>query len=68
MLMYNNGKLREGEEGQGQAWNGFSERHVEVTTTLRVGIVNYLNSRPLAWSFLRGTVGEDVEAGGADDD
>jgi len=31
-----------------------------VTSTLRVGIVNYLNSRPLAWSFLRGQVGPDI--------
>lgn len=33
-----------------------------MTAPLRVGIVNYLNSRPLAWSFLQGTVGEGVEA------
>lgn len=26
------------------------------TLPLRIGIVNYLNSRPLAWSFLKGTV------------
>jgi len=31
-----------------------------VTSSLRVGIVNYLNSRPLAWSFLRGEVGPDI--------
>ena len=34
-----------------------------MTSPLRVGIVNYLNSRPLAWSFLQGTAGEGVEAG-----
>ena len=33
-----------------------------MTPPLRVGIVNYLNSRPLAWSFLRGTAGEGIEA------
>ena len=33
-----------------------------MTPPLRVGIVNYLNSRPLAWSFLQGTAGEGVEA------
>jgi len=33
-----------------------------VTPSLRVGIVNYLNSRPLAWSFLRGEVGTDIHA------
>jgi chorismate dehydratase len=33
-----------------------------VTPPLRVGIVNYLNSRPLAWSFLRGTAGGGIEA------
>jgi len=32
-----------------------------VTPSLRVGIVNYLNSRPLAWSFLRGEVGPDIQ-------
>jgi len=32
-----------------------------VTLPLRVGIVNYLNSRPLAWSFLCGTAGEGIE-------
>ena len=33
-----------------------------MTPSLRVGIVNYLNSRPLAWSFLRGEVGTDIHA------
>ena len=33
-----------------------------MTPPLRVGIVNYLNSRPLAWSFLRGAAGQGVEA------
>ncbi len=32
-----------------------------MTTPLRVGIVNYLNSRPLAWSFLQGEVGSAVQ-------
>ena len=32
-----------------------------MTPSLRVGIVNYLNSRPLAWSFLRGEVGPDIQ-------
>lgn len=31
-----------------------------MTSPLRVGIVNYLNSRPLAWWFLRGQVGPDI--------
>ena len=33
-----------------------------MTVHLRVGIVNYLNSRPLAWSFLQGTAGEGIDA------
>ena len=33
-------------------------RSDEKAVVLRVGIVNYLNSRPLAWSFLRGNVGK----------
>lgn len=33
-----------------------------MTPPLRVGIVNYLNSRPLAWSFLQGSAGKGVEA------
>ena len=33
-----------------------------MTPSLRVGIVDYLNSRPLAWSFLQGTAGEGIEA------
>jgi chorismate dehydratase len=32
-----------------------------VTSTLRVGIVNYLNSRPLAWSFLGGRVEPGID-------
>lgn len=31
-----------------------------MRSSLRVGIVNYLNSRPLAWTFLRGQVGHDL--------
>lgn len=33
-----------------------------MTSPLRVGIVNYLNSRPLAWSFLRGQAGPELES------
>ena len=33
-----------------------------MTHPLRVGIVNYLNSRPLAWSFLRDEVGPGIES------
>ena len=32
-----------------------------MSPQLRVGIVNYLNSRPLAWSFLQGQGGSDLE-------
>lgn len=32
-----------------------------MSPKLRVGIVNYLNSRPLAWSFLRGDVGPEID-------
>ncbi len=33
-----------------------------MVAPLRVGIVDYLNSRPLAWSFLRGEAGGGIEA------
>ena len=33
-----------------------------MTSILRVGIVNYLNSRPLAWSFLSGRVGPGIDS------
>ena len=31
-----------------------------MTTPLRVGIVDFLNSRPLAWGFLRGDLADQA--------
>ena len=35
---------------------------IQYSTPLRVGIVDFLNSRPLAWGFLQGSFGSAVDA------
>ena len=59
---------RQAAEDQGES--GLPERHVQVDRSLsaavsarrKVGIVDFLNSRPLAWGFQRGDLDDRYEA------